>query len=931
MLLCLSAGVFGQGCPWPPHGGDNDTLPPPNPGNTPIYGVTTSGGQSADPNEIIGPMGYDSIHWVSIHDVLNYTILFENDPEFATANAQKVDVRFRFEDKSQMKGFALGAYGFANMSWEIENSPAAYQNRLDLKNSMFIYVDLTAGVDVVKEQAFWTFNSIDPETGYNPWQVDRGMLPVNDSTHVGEGFLKFRLKPNPNMETGDTISIAANIVFDQNDTIPTNRWCVTIDAGMPTSKVKGRKDSKNENLYHLTLQASDDEGGSGLKRVVLYMANNFGIYEEYAVCPLDTVIDFVTEPGHTYRFFTIAEDNVGNLEPLKELADLEINVNAAPTDIVLSDTVFQDDIIADGFIGELMSVDVETDGTFTYALAEGDGAVHNDLFKISGTQLQVKENFKCADDSVYSVRISTTDEGGMSYSKSFNLSLKHVLERPKPDTLSINICEGDIYEFHGFEFDKTGTYRCSISNDYMCDSVYVLQLAVLPRLESPKVTVEDSHTLVSSAAKGNQWFCDGKPIEGATSQKFTPTEDGMYYVAVSNGSCYSVPSNSFRIQLSDACVLRMELAEGWNWVSSNLSNEGYKQLMNFIKPIESKVERFVGFDTEIIRDPQIGLTGNLVALSPTDGYLLQTNDDVVYEWSGVAYPAESTSVNLEKGWNWIGYVPTCENSLVSALAKLSPNEGDIIKGYEHFATYSDGKWNGTLNKMSPGCGYMYYANSFTSFKYPAQHVFPVISDSEVKVNMMPHETYSWNMKKHAYPYNMTMIANVYAGENIVLPGLFTIGAFVGDECRGIGQYVGDKVFMTIYGDINEKELITFKALETATQEQQTIKEKVEFGNVMLGSMKKPFSLTINGATDISGVASEDYNIYPNPVRHTLYINGDLNRLKSVKVVSPNGAVVAHTDDFTEEGLNVVGIPSGSYIAVLSTDGGTIVKKIIKAN
>lgn len=32
--------------------------------------TSSSGGISADPNEIIGPMGYDSIHWVSVKDVL---------------------------------------------------------------------------------------------------------------------------------------------------------------------------------------------------------------------------------------------------------------------------------------------------------------------------------------------------------------------------------------------------------------------------------------------------------------------------------------------------------------------------------------------------------------------------------------------------------------------------------------------------------------------------------------------------------------------------------------------------------------------------------------------------------------------------------------------------------------------------------------------
>lgn len=426
MLFCFMSGYAQKEC----DGGNKDPNPNPSHHQDPLDDTTTSGGISADPNEIIGPAGYDSIRWVSINDVLNYTILFENDPEFASANAQKVDVRFNFDDKAWMRGFGLGSYGFANYSWNIDKSPAAYQNRLDLRDSMKIYVDLNAGVDVVKKQAFWTFSSIDPETGLHPWQVDRGMLPVNDSTHVGEGYVRFSLKPYEGLNTGDTISIAANIVFDQNDTIPTNRWKNVIDAGMPTSKVKGKVDSKNKNLYHLTLTASDDKGGSGLKKVTMFLANNFGIYEEYAVCPIDTVIDFEAEPGRQYKFYSLAEDNVGNREPLKEVPDLFININAAPSDIALSDSIFQDDISPEGFIGELSSKDVDG-STFTYALAEGEGAVHNELFQIKGSQLQAKSMFKCATDTIYKVRISTTDEGGLSYEKPFILHLKNVLENRK--------------------------------------------------------------------------------------------------------------------------------------------------------------------------------------------------------------------------------------------------------------------------------------------------------------------------------------------------------------------------------------------------------------------------------------------------------------------------------------------------------------------
>lgn len=75
-------------------------------------GAEIIGQFSYDPNEIVGPQGYDSLRWVSINDVLNYTIYFENDPEFATANTQRVDVRFDFGQKELMKYFTLGTFGF---------------------------------------------------------------------------------------------------------------------------------------------------------------------------------------------------------------------------------------------------------------------------------------------------------------------------------------------------------------------------------------------------------------------------------------------------------------------------------------------------------------------------------------------------------------------------------------------------------------------------------------------------------------------------------------------------------------------------------------------------------------------------------------------------------------------------------------------------
>ena len=922
MLLCLTAIADDkvkchQGDQRPPHRDSNEY---------PGGGQDFAGATSIDPNEIIGPQGYDSLQWVSINDVLNYTIYFENDPEFATANAQRVDVRFDFSKKELMKDFMLGTYGFANMSWNIEDATNTYQNRLNLVDTMQIYVDLIAGLDVTRKQAFWKFSSIDPESGFAPWQHDRGMLPVNDSTHVGEGFVQFSLKPVSTMKTGDTISIAANIVFDQNDTIPTNRWKNVIDAGTPTSKVIATADAENPSIHHLTFEAEDDEGGAGVKQVRLFLANQFGVFEEYGVYAADSIVDFETEVGRKYEFYSLAEDNVGNREPLKEKADIVLNNNLAPTDILLSAESFQDDIAEGGFIAEISSVDTEENGTFTYELAEGEGAIHNDLFLVEGSQLKAKNTFKCAEDSVYKVRISTTDEGGLSFSKSFTLYLKHVLEKPKPDTLDVTICEGDIYDFHGMECEQAGVYRYSKDNEYMCDSVFVLNLTVLPLPEKPLVTFEGEKTLVSSADKGNQWYSiDGTPIEGATEQKFTPEEDGTYYVRVSNGSCTSQPSQAYRVFISNATNLQMNLAKGWNWISSNLSEEDNQDAITFLKPIENVAERLVGHTTELYNDPKLGFVGNLKVLNPSEGYKLFVSDPVQKTWSGIAYRADSTMIQLHKGWNWIGYVPINSMGINEALANLEPSENDVLKTLDAFATYSDGKWTGTLNKMDQAVGYMYYSGKNTTFKYPYKNVYSILPEPAMsaKINAVS----PWQYNPNAYPDNKTIIAEVYDDLGKALEGVYSVGAFVGKECRGMGKYVDGLLYLTVHGTITDNEKITFKAYENATSNEFSIKETLEMDGVQTGTVKAPFVFHTSNTTGISKVTSF-LNIYPNPVRNTMYINGDTDLIEDIKILSSNGSVVYSANKYNPEGIDVTALLSGVYIVALKTNEGYQYKKII---
>lgn len=287
-----------------------------------------------DPNELVGSNGYDIKKWVSINDRVPFTILFENDPKAATAPAQNVFVRLPVDQKININSLQLGDFGFGKYRFTVPVGSSFYSGRLDLRDSLHVYVDVTAGIDVINNEIFWRFRSIDPATGLTPTDPLSGFLPVNDSVKVdsipgrGEGFVNFTIKPLSTAQTGDTTYEKASIIFNTEEPIVTNSWTNTIDAIPPSSKVNGTSVLKDTISLHWS--GTDDTNGSGVKDYALYYAEKGGAFTLYKQHILDTTIKFVGTPGKTYCFFTIASDNTNNKEDLKAAceATAEISLDA---------------------------------------------------------------------------------------------------------------------------------------------------------------------------------------------------------------------------------------------------------------------------------------------------------------------------------------------------------------------------------------------------------------------------------------------------------------------------------------------------------------------------------------------------------------------------------------------------------------------------
>lgn len=281
-----------------------------------------------DPNEIIGPKGYDStIKWVSVKDNLPYKILFENDPDFATAPAQKVIIYMPIHPKLNPNALRIGDFGFGNLTFTVPPNTTAYTQRLDVRDSVGVFVDVTAGLDFINRRAFWIFQSIDPATGLsNTLPANAGFLPVNDSTEGnGEGYVTLTIQPVTNAQTRDSISATADIIFDINEPLATNIERNTIDAFAPVSKI----DTAIVNQTNITLQWSgqDDTGGSGVRDYAIYVSENGGPFKLYKEHLTDLSTTFTGIAESNYCFYSIATDNTGNKENLKNNCEFSTGSN----------------------------------------------------------------------------------------------------------------------------------------------------------------------------------------------------------------------------------------------------------------------------------------------------------------------------------------------------------------------------------------------------------------------------------------------------------------------------------------------------------------------------------------------------------------------------------------------------------------------------
>ncbi len=285
-----------------------------------------------DPNDLSGPQGFGTQHFVAPTQTLPYNIQFENKPT-AGAAALVVQVTQQLDSHLDWTTFQLGSFGFGPYTVQVPAGRRYYSTRVDATATVGVFVDVTANFDPTTGQATWTFSSVDPTTGQLPTGATAGFLPPDNSSGAGEGFVNYTARARAGVTTGTAASAQATVYFDaglpDQSALATPPFTNTFDAGAPTATVAALP-AQSSASFAVQWSGSDDAGGSGIASYDVFVSDNGGPFTAWLTATTATSATFSGPVKHTYGFYAVATDNVGNRQATPAAAQASTTVTPLP-------------------------------------------------------------------------------------------------------------------------------------------------------------------------------------------------------------------------------------------------------------------------------------------------------------------------------------------------------------------------------------------------------------------------------------------------------------------------------------------------------------------------------------------------------------------------------------------------------------------------
>jgi hypothetical protein len=236
--------------------------------------------------------------------------------------------------------FSLGPISFGSYTLTPPGGAQQFSGGIALRPDLNLIVKVDAGLNLSTGVVTWRFTSLDPDTEQFTTDPAAGFLPPNVTPPQGEGRLFYTIRPKPGITSGTVVCNQATVVFDTNPAINTQNWCNTVDDTLPSSSVS--KLPASEASGNFLVEWSGTDTGSGIHDYSIYVSDNGGAFNPWLSNTTDTSATYTGVADHTYGFYSIARDSVGNGEGAKSAAETTTTVTGA----TVSTTTIASDVAA---------------------------------------------------------------------------------------------------------------------------------------------------------------------------------------------------------------------------------------------------------------------------------------------------------------------------------------------------------------------------------------------------------------------------------------------------------------------------------------------------------------------------------------------------------------------------------------------------------
>lgn len=396
----------------------------------------------------------------------------------------------------------------------------------------------------------------------------------------------------------------------------------------------------------------------------------------------------------------------------------------------------------------------------------------------------------------------------------------------------------------------------------------------------------------------------GERIEGENEWKVTANRLGNYNVGISYGQIVQEGS----VEIGQ----RLLLGEGWSWISLFANKVGQDLFYKYFYDAQEIRSQYM----LVYNDPEYGFFGDLKELTTAEAYKVCVKDSAHFDMflydGGVYNYNTGRDINLMPGWTWMSNPYCFDHDLQVALGKATfANDSRIVSKNDGFATFQDGQWVGTLTRFNAGEGYLVYnaaaENAFVSFA--AEGVIPKAEPRSVASARRAAEQSVWSYDGSRFADNMSVICQPTTE---LEADRYTIGAFVGDECRGEGRMINGRFFVTVHGEMGEK--VSFRLYDALTGEYFVLDDAVDFASTV-GTYQRPMALNTPTLTGIDSVTG-DQGV-------AVYLDGD-------RVVVA-GVAAESVEVYNASGMRVAaeGLGTGVYVVRVKTASGTITRTLFR--